>query len=375
MYCKAEPKDFRYLKDGNIAWQTGYWARVKQKEGERIRTFSYKISADILNPAAESTGRMSGNDLLLLIKYFDREHCIAYVPYGPKDEPFPENHGVFLEALSEALRPYLPKGCVALRFDLPWENQWALEDDYYDSEGNWIGQPAPEYREMRLNYKTHNGNLAKSRSDILPANTIFLEIRKNDDELLKRMKSKTRYNIRLALRHGIQVDTCGPEMLDTWYDLYHETAGGHNIRKHDKAYFYSVLTADTSDLKSDVETRLLMARHEDQYLAAMFLLLSKNRGTYLYGASSREKRRLMPTYALQWEAVKQSRAAGCAEYDMFGTAPDANSSHPMHGLYRFKKGFGGIMFHRMGCWDYICDQKGYRLYRALEINNQSYHLN
>jgi len=60
---------------------------------------------------------------------------------------------------------------------------------------------------------------------------------------------------------------------------------------------------------------------------------------------------------------------------MFGAAPNPNSSHPMYGLYRFKSGFGGQMFHRMGCWDYPLDEEQYRVFRAQEINNQSYHTN
>lgn len=58
----------------------------------------------------------------------------------------------------------------------------------------------------------------------------------------------------------------------------------------------------------------------------------------------------MPTYALQWCAMQTARRAGCSEYDLFGVAPNADPSHPMHGLYRFKTGFGGQMYHQMGCW-------------------------
>ena len=92
----------------------------------------------------------------------------------------------------------------------------------------------------------------------------------------------------------------------------------------------------------------------------------------MYGASSDEKRNLMASYAVQWEAIKAARRAGCEEYDMFGTAPNAFSSHPMHGLYRFKSGFGGHLFHRMGCWDYPFMKDEYMRFRAQEINNQSY---
>ena len=76
----------------------------------------------------------------------------------------------------------------------------------------------------------------------------------------------------------------------------------------------------------------------------------------------------MPTYALQWCAMQTARRAGCSEYDLFGVAPNADPSHPMHGLYRFKTGFGGQMYHQMGCWDYPLDMDGYRQFAAREMS-------
>jgi len=81
----------------------------------------------------------------------------------------------------------------------------------------------------------------------------------------------------------------------------------------------------------------------------------------------------MATYAVQWEAIRMAQKNGCEEYDMFGTAPNSNPSHPLYGLNRFKLGFGGHLYHRMGCWDYPLDKQQYRTFRAQEVNNQSYH--
>ena len=118
-----------------------------------------------------------------------------------------------------------------------------------------------------------------------------------------------------------------------------------------------------------------MADYEGEFLAAMFLVLSNKRATYLYGASSGNRRNLMATYAVQWEGIRRAHEAGCREYDMFGAAPNANSGHPMHGLYRFKSGFGGYFFHRMGCWDYPLNHSQYNSFRAQEVKNQGYHVN
>ncbi|MNV56703.1 FemAB family protein [compost metagenome] len=82
----------------------------------------------------------------------------------------------------------------------------------------------------------------------------------------------------------------------------------------------------------------------------------------------------MATYALQWEAMKIAKNKGCIEYDMFGVAPNPDPSHPLHGLYKFKTGFGGELYHRMGCWDYPLDTEQYHRFIATEMQSQGYHL-
>jgi lipid II:glycine glycyltransferase (peptidoglycan interpeptide bridge formation enzyme) len=71
-------------------------------------------------------------------------------------------------------------------------------------------------------------------------------------------------------------------------------------------------------------------------------------GWYLYGASSNVKRNLMPSYALQWAAMRDLRVEGCLSYDLFGIPPYAEAGHPMFGLYQFKTGFGGRIVHTPG---------------------------
>ena len=112
---------------------------------------------------------------------------------------------------------------------------------------------------------------------------------------------------------------------------------------------------------------------DDVPLAAMFLVMSAHRATYLYGASSSEKRNLMPTYALQWEAIRTAKTNSCAEYDLFGVAPCPDPSHPMYGLYKFKQGFGGELFRQMGCWDYPLNEERYDVLRACEMRSKGYY--
>jgi lipid II:glycine glycyltransferase (peptidoglycan interpeptide bridge formation enzyme) len=66
---------------------------------------------------------------------------------------------------------------------------------------------------------------------------------------------------------------------------------------------------------------------------------------------------------------------GCTEYDMFGVSPNPTPSHPLYGLYKFKTGFGGEMYHGIGCWDYPLDSQAYQYFCSLELSSQGYHVN
>ncbi len=82
----------------------------------------------------------------------------------------------------------------------------------------------------------------------------------------------------------------------------------------------------------------------------------------------------MAPYALQWTAMRNARRAGCRRYDLFGVPPAVEAGHPMHGLYRFKTGFGGTLVHRRGAWDYVYREREYQLYQAAESASSGYYV-
>jgi lipid II:glycine glycyltransferase (peptidoglycan interpeptide bridge formation enzyme) len=106
-----------------------------------------------------------------------------------------------------------------------------------------------------------------------------------------------------------------------------------------------------------------------------FFLFTLGNGLHIFmGLHLPLNRKYMATYALQWEALRRAKKKGCSRYDMFGVAPQPDPAHPLFGLYRFKVGFGGDLFHRMGCWDYPLNPKNYEIYLAAEMNSLGYHL-
>uniref|UniRef100_F4C5Q7 Methicillin resistance protein n=1 Tax=Sphingobacterium sp. (strain 21) TaxID=743722 RepID=F4C5Q7_SPHS2 len=375
MVFGLEKKEIKHVYKTSIIQQTAFWSEVKQQQGIASLAINFKVNKpSIFNGSPTGKSAYIETDVLILLQPIDNEHTIAYIPYGPEIEPHEENQGKFLEEFSESLRSYLPKNCITIRYDLAWQSQWATDPEHFDKYGNWNGPPEKRYQEFRLNISTQHWNLKKSNSDILPSNTIFLDLRKEPKALLAAMKPKTRYNINLSGRKGVHIREVGLDKLDVWYALYRETAIRNNIHLNSIEYFRSVLKARAENSASPAEVQLLVAEVDGIPLAAMFLVLSNKRGTYLYGASSSIKRNYMATYALQWRAMQIAKSRGCEEYDFFGVSPRPDPAHPMYGLFKFKSGFGGNLHHRMGCWDYPLDQDRYILFKASEMKSQGYHL-
>ena len=68
----------------------------------------------------------------------------------------------------------------------------------------------------------------------------------------------------------------------------------------------------------------------------------------------------MPTYAIQWAAMRWAKERGCTWYDLWGV-PDypeeeleaqfTERSDGLWGVYSFKRGFGGQVVHYTGLWE------------------------
>ncbi len=179
-------------------------------------------------------------------------------------------------------------------------------------------------------------------------NTFIVDLTPDETELLARMKAKTRYNIRLARRRGVQVRSGDEIDLKTFYHLYVETSRRDGFLIRPLAYYLDVWSQFLRANRAD----FLLAEVEGEPIAGLILFHFGQTAWYMYGASSNQHRNLMPNHLLQWEAMRLAKRRGCTQYDMWGAPDHFDGSDPLWGVYRFKTGFGGETMRGMGAFDY-----------------------
>jgi len=199
---------------------------------------------------------------------------------------------------------------------------------------------------------------------IQPRRTIEIDLDGDEDLWLKRMKSKTRYNIRLAMKKDVNISPSND--ISTFYNLMVDTGNRDQFGVHSKKYYQVAYDLFS---KNDLVT-LLIATYNQTPLAGIMVFRIGNRSWYFYGASNNLERNRMPTYLLQFEAMKWAKSKGCISYDLWGI-PDENEeilerdfenrSDDLWGVYRFKRGFGGEIKRSPPAYDRVYKPIMYKL--------------
>ena len=245
---------------------------------------------------------------------------VAYVPRGPLGDASPKSLRRLLEA---ALRAAEDSGASFLRIEPPAHS---------------FAEVGPVLADLGF---TRTDQYVQIRA------TGLVDLRPDEPEILAGFKSKTRYNIRLAERRGVEVRAAaGPADLASFHEMTVVTGGRDGFAVHGAEYYEAVWEAFQPDAG-----RLLIAGVEGEDVAALFVVRCGTVATYLYGASTGAQRRAMPNYRLQWEAMRWAREQGCATYDLWGMVDPEISEDPMAGVHRFKEGFQPAEVLHPGAFD------------------------
>ena len=201
---------------------------------------------------------------------------------------------------------------------------------------------------------------------VQPPSTIVIDLRDDEDAILARMKQKTRYNIRLADRKGVEVEVS--ENLSQFHELMKITGERDAFGVHSEEYYQKAFDL----FHKTGKCALLIASFEGTPLAGVMVFTHGKNAWYLYGASSNEHRNLMPTYLIQWKAMLYAKSLGCDFYDLYGVPDEkfevleeqfSKQHEGLWGVYRFKRGFGGELKRTVGAFDRVFKPVLYRMYQ------------
>lgn len=179
--------------------------------------------------------------------------------------------------------------------------------------------------------------------------TLILDITQSEQEILKQMHQKTRYNIRLAEKKGIEIKKDKKYFKDFWA-LLKDTAKKGGFHTHIKEHYKKLLEV------SGIE--LFVAIYKNKIIAANIVMFYNKTAIYLHGASDYEYRKLMASYLLQWHQILEAKKQGCFEYDFWGI-----DEKKWPGVTRFKRGFSGKEIEYTGAYDLVFHSIWYKIYK------------
>lgn len=191
--------------------------------------------------------------------------------------------------------------------------------------------------------------------------TFVIDLTQTEEALIAKMKNKTRYNIKVALKHGVQIlEDNSDQGFKQYLTLLAETTKRQQFYAHTKNYQLGMW----QKMHGAGIAHLLKAEYQGKVLATWVVFKFQDRLFYPYGASSREHREVMASNLLMWEAMRFGKRLGCKTFDLWGAlGPEPDPKDPWLGFHRFKEGYGGAYTHFVGTYDLVIDPMMYRLFR------------
>lgn len=191
-----------------------------------------------------------------------------------------------------------------------------------------------------------------------------LDLKQSEEQLLANLNSKTRYNVQLAQKKGVQiVENTTEDGMNTYSAILAETTKRQGFYAHTENYFKQMWQS----LGSSGIMRIFEARYENTVVVSWVLFLFNGVLYYPYGASRSVHRDVMASNLMMWEAIRFGKANGCHMFDMWGSlGPEPDENDPWFGFHRFKKGYGGDLVEFIGTFDLVMDPGLYKIFRLAE---------
>lgn len=214
----------------------------------------------------------------------------------------------------------------------------------------------------------------QATTHVQPGKTLLLDLQMSEENLLAKMHPKTRYNIKVALRHGVTVEptfvaTPGHGLnLKEALDLIIHTAKRQDFRTHHRHYYQKLIDFFALQPHRDLKLSVYKALWRDNILAGAIMIDFGSSRTYLFGGSSQEHRNVMAPYLLHWQAINDATSRGLNYYDFWGAETSVGK---ISGFVRFKEGFGGTAITYPETTDIVLRPLWYTIYRFTRALHRS----
>lgn len=217
--------------------------------------------------------------------------------------------------------------------------------------------------------------ILSSAHPLFTKHTFILDLTKTEPELLAGMHPKTRYNIRVAQKHGVEImEHVSDEAFETYWHLMKETTNRQNFYAHTRHYHALMWKTLKGKSKNELSAHLFIAKYNSPTspsslpLAAWVLFTFHKTLYYPYGASSNQYRNVMASNLMMWEAILFGKQQGMETFDMWGSlGENPNPKDPWYGFHRLKQGYGPKLVEFVGSYDLVINPALYQVYKLANI--------
>ncbi|MBI2026084.1 MAG: peptidoglycan bridge formation glycyltransferase FemA/FemB family protein [Candidatus Levybacteria bacterium] len=224
--------------------------------------------------------------------------------------------------------------------------------------------------EKKDNKKYNFKNLYPSAHPIFTKYNFILDLTKSEEELLKNLSQKTRYNIRLAQKKGVKViEDNSDKAFKEYLKLTKDTTQRQKFFAHNERYHRLLWeTLKRQNKTKEFSIHLFKAVYNNETLVAWVLFVLGDTLYYPYGASSEKYREVMASNLMMWEAIRFGKKLGLKKFDMWGAAnqPDPKPDNVYFGFHRFKQGYGAKLIEYVGSFDFVINKNLYFIYKILD---------
>jgi lipid II:glycine glycyltransferase (peptidoglycan interpeptide bridge formation enzyme) len=257
---------------------------------------------------------------------------------------------------------YLPR--LVLRENFPIKTFLeAVKIEMAKNNLGWLRVDLFSQKDLQIIQENCQRKIIKAPHDMQPKDHLIINLTPTEDELLKQMKSKTRYNIHLAKRKGVKIfEGSSSEYLPQFFTLINKTAQRKNVNFHSFNRYEKMFKSLPEDC-----IKLYLAEYDGKIIAANIITFYQGVATYLHGGLDANYRKVMAPFLLQWKVMQIAKKKNCQWYDLGGVFLNTKDNGKV-GITRFKRGFAPKteIFQTVGTYDIVFSPFKYWIYRGLQ---------